>query len=121
MSRIEELNKVLSSLQSESPDVEACALISEDSLMIASPLPQHIEEGRVAGMCATLHNLGSRASSELGLKDLQQVLIRGEEGYAVMVTAALGTMLIVLTNKKAKLGLVFLDMGRAADQIGKIL
>lgn len=121
MSRMDELNRVLRSMQTESPDVEACALISEDSLMIASALPQHIEEGRVAGMCATLLSLGSRAATELRLGEVQQVLIRGSEGYAVMVTATSGTMLIALTTPRAKLGLVFLDMGRAVDEIGRIL
>ena len=49
------------------------------------------------------------------------MLIRGKDGYAVMVTAALGTMLIVLTTSKAKIGLIFLDMARAAEQIGRVL
>jgi predicted regulator of Ras-like GTPase activity (Roadblock/LC7/MglB family) len=58
MSRTEHLNKILRALQSSSPDVEASALISEDGLMIASALPQHVDETRVAGMSATLHEPG---------------------------------------------------------------
>jgi predicted regulator of Ras-like GTPase activity (Roadblock/LC7/MglB family) len=121
MARIEELNKILRTLQSGTPDIEASALISEDGLMIASALPQHVEELRVAGMSSTLLSLGTRAAMELERGDLRQVLIRGERGYAIMVTAAQGTMLLVLTTKDAKLGLVFLDMSRAVEQIKKIL
>lgn len=121
MSRVEELNKILRNLQSGTPDIEASALISEDGLMVASALPQHVEELRVAGMSSTLLSLGTRAAHELERGKLQQVLIRGENGYAVMVTAAPGTMLLVLTARDAKLGLIFLDMGRAVDQIKKIL
>jgi hypothetical protein len=121
MARIEELNKILRTLQSGTPDIEASALISEDGLMIASALPQHVEELRVAGMSSTLLSLGTRAATELERGDLHQVLIRGERGYAIMVTAAQGTMLLVLTTKDAKLGLVFLDMSRAVEQIKKIL
>jgi hypothetical protein len=105
----------------ESFDVEACALISEDSLIIASALPQHLEELRVAGMCATLLNLGSRAAKELKRGNLQQVVIRGEHGYVVMMTAARGTMLIVMTTKLAKLGLIFLDMTTTIEEISRII
>ncbi len=121
MARIEELNKILRTLQSGTPDIEASALISEDGLMIASALPQHVEELRVAGMSSTLLSLGTRAAMELERGELRQVLIRGDRGYAIMVTAAQGTMLLVLTTKEAKLGLVFLDMSRAVEQIKKIL
>ena len=120
-SRTETLNRILRNLQTESPDVEASALISEDGLMIASALPQHIEEMRVAGMSATLLSLGSRAARELELADLQQVLIKGSDGYAVMVHASEGTMLICLTTTSARLGLIFLDMSRAVEEIGKVL
>jgi predicted regulator of Ras-like GTPase activity (Roadblock/LC7/MglB family) len=121
LSRTERLNRVLRSLQAESPDVVAAALMSEDGLIIASALPQHIEEVRVGGMSATLLSLGMRAASELSLGHVEQVLIRGQEGYAVMSTAASGTLLLVVTTHQAKLGLLFLDMNRAIAEIGKII
>ena len=108
MSRVEELNRILRSLQAGTPDIEASALISEDGLMIASALPQHIEELRVAGMSSTLLSL-------------EQVLIRGEDGYAVMVNAASGTSLLVLAGKEAKLGLIFLDMNQAVSELERAL
>jgi len=88
MSRVDDLNRILRTLQSGTPDIDASALISEDGLIIASALPQHVDELRVAAMSSTLLSLGSRASAELGRGDLEQVLIRGPGGYAVMVTAA---------------------------------
>lgn len=121
MSRTEELNNVLRALQSGTPDIEASALISEDGLMIASALPQHVEEVRVAGMSSTLLSLGTRAANELSRGDMQQVLIRGAQGYVVMVRASEGTMLLALTTPEAKLGLIFLDMSRAVKDITKIL
>ena len=39
MSRTEALNRILRALQIGSTDVEACALISDDGLMIASASP----------------------------------------------------------------------------------
>jgi uncharacterized protein len=121
MSRVDDLNRILRTLQSGTPDISASALISEDGLIIASALPQHIDELRVAAMSSTLLSLGSRASTELERGDLEQVLIRGPGGYAVMVIAAQGTLLLVLTTQSAKLGLIFFEMARAVEQIKKIL
>jgi predicted regulator of Ras-like GTPase activity (Roadblock/LC7/MglB family) len=121
MSRVDDLNRILRTLQSGTPDIDASALISEDGLIIASALPQHVDELRVAAMSSTLLSLGSRASAELGRGDLEQVLIRGPGGYAVMVTAAQGTLLLVLTTQAAKLGLVFFELSRAVEQIKKVL
>lgn len=121
MSRLDDLNLVLRNLLSGTPDIEAAAVISEDGLVIASALPQHIEEVRVAGMSAILLSLGTRAAAELGRGGLEQVLIRGSKGYTVMINAAPGTLLLVLTTEDAKLGLIFLDMKRAAAEIVRIL
>lgn len=121
MSRVDALNRILRNLQSSSPDVEASALISEDGLMIASALPQHIEETRVSAMTATLLSLGTRAAVELARGEVREVLVRGSEGYAVMMAASSGTLLLVLANRDAKLGLVFLDLRRAAEEVRKLL
>jgi predicted regulator of Ras-like GTPase activity (Roadblock/LC7/MglB family) len=121
MSRTEHLNKILRALQSGSPDVEASALISEDGLMIASALPAHVDEARVAGMSATIHSLGTRAANELERGTVQEVLVRGEDGYAVLLAAGQGTLLLVMASAQAKLGLIFLDMRRAVADIRKIL
>ena len=121
MSRVDDLNRILRTLSSGTPDIEASALVSEDGLMIASALPQHVQEVRIAGMSSTLLSLGMRTATELGRGNLEQVLIRGTSGYVVMVKAKSGTMLLTLTSKEAKLGLIFLDMSRAVEEIDRIL
>lgn len=121
MNRVEQINQILRQLQMGTPDIEASALVSEDGLLIASALPQHVEEVRVAGMAATLLALGTRASVELDRGGLEQVLIRGQKGYVVMQSAAPGTVLVAMTTREAKLGLIFLDISRAIEQLKKVL
>lgn len=121
MSRIDSVNRVLRNLQAGTPDVEACALVSEDGLMIASALPQHIDETRVAGMTATLASLGVRAAEELERGVVEQVFVKGKKGYAVMFQATDNTLLLVMASRTAKLGLIFLDTQRAAGQLSKVL
>ncbi|MBK9135768.1 MAG: roadblock/LC7 domain-containing protein [Betaproteobacteria bacterium] len=121
MSRVDSLNKVLKNLQSESPGVEACALISEDGLLIASALPQELDETRVGGMSATLVNLGTRAATELRRGDVREVIVRGENGCAVMIHAGRGTVLLVLATESTPLGLIFFDMREALKSIKNVL
>ncbi len=121
MSRLDELNKILRKLQSDSPGLEASALISEDGLMIASALTPELDETRVAGMTATLLNLGTRAAVELARGEVKEVIIRGERGYAVMIDAGRGALLLALANETAKLGLIFFDMHEAIRSLRKVL
>jgi len=121
MSRADELNRVLQRLQYDSPGVEASALISEDGLMIASVLSSGMDEARVAGMTATLLNLGSRAAVELSRGGLREVIVRGEHGYIVLVNAIRGALLLAVTNERAKLGITLFDMREAVRALSKVL
>jgi len=47
--------------------------------------------------------------------------VRGSYGYAVMLAAGAGTLLLVLASKSAKLGLIFLDMRNAVADLKKVL
>lgn len=121
MSRLDSLNKVLKTLQSSSPGVEASALISTDGLMIASALAKEMDETRVSAMTATLLNLGTRAATELRRGEVSEVIVRGDQGYAVMLSAARGALLLVLATEATPLGLIFFDMREAVKGIKTVL
>ncbi len=121
MDRTTSLNKVLKYLQTRSPDVVATALISEDGLTIASALPPEFDDTRIGGMSAAILSLGTRASFELQRGDVTEVIVRGEGGYAVMVKADRGVLLLVVANEDAKLGMIFFDMREAISTIKQIL
>lgn len=121
MSKIEELNTVLSALQASSSDVEACAVVSEDGLIMASALPQGVEEARVAAMSAAMLSMGARTAMELDRGDLEQIFVKGDDGFVVIMQAGANGVLVGLARKDAKLGLLFLDMSRAAQQTAEIL
>jgi len=83
--RTDVLTEILNELNSASTDVEASALISLDGLMIASALPSNMSEERIGAMSAAMLSLGERTAKELARGQLEQVLIRGEKGYVLMV------------------------------------
>ena len=121
MSKSEELNGALSNLQASSADVEACAVVSEDGLIIASSLPQGFEESHIAAMSAAMMSMGSRTAMELKRGNLQQLFVKGENGYVIIMYAGPHAVLLSMTRKEAKLGLIFLDMSRAAEEVAEIL
>jgi len=107
----------LRDLQASSPDVEASAIVSVDGLTIASALPSNVEEDRVSAMSAAMLSLGERISSELGRGNLDQVYIRGINGFVILMSVGEEAVLTVLARERAKLGLLFLDMRRAVDDL----
>jgi hypothetical protein len=111
----------LRDLQASSPDVEASAVVSVDGLTIASALPQGVEEDRVSAMSAAMLSLGERIASELGRGGLDQVYIKGGHGYVVLMSVGEDAVLTVLAREQAKLGLIFLDMRRATEDLSKLI
>lgn len=111
----------LRELHASSPDTEASALISVDGLSIASALPQGVEEDRVSAMSAAMLSLGERIANELGRGSLEQVYIKGEKGYVVLMSVGQEAVLTVLAREHAKLGLILLDMRRAVEDLAKLI
>ena len=111
----------LRELQASSPDTEASAVVSVDGLCMASALPPGVEEDRVSAMSAAMLSLGERIANELGRGSLEQVYIKGEKGYVVLMSVGTEAVLTALAREQAKLGLILLDMRRAADDLVKLI
>jgi predicted regulator of Ras-like GTPase activity (Roadblock/LC7/MglB family) len=120
-SRTERMVDRLREMQISTPDIEASAVVSVDGLIMASSLPPNVEEDRVSAMSAAMLSLGERIASELGRGMLDQVYIRGDNGYVILTAVGEEAVLTALARKEAKLGLVFLDMRRAAEDLEKLV
>ncbi len=119
--RSEMLNSILSDLNGSSADIEASAVLSTDGLMMASLLPAGMDEDRVGAMSAAMLSLGDRTAEELARGALEQVLIKGDKGYILMTHAGNEAVVTVLAKPNARLGLIFLDVKRAAENISKLI
>jgi len=120
-SRTERLVRRLQELQVNTPDVEATAIVSVDGLTMASSLPAGVEEDRVSAMSAAMLSLGERIASELGRGMLDEVYVKGQSGYVVLRAVGEEAVLTVLARQQTKLGLLFLDMRRASEDLAVIL
>jgi predicted regulator of Ras-like GTPase activity (Roadblock/LC7/MglB family) len=120
-SRTELMVNRLRDMQAASPDIEASAVVSVDGLIMASALPAEVEEDRVSAMSAAMLSLGERIASELGRGVLEQVYIRGGRGYVILTAVGEEAVLTALAREQAKLGLVFLEMRRAAEDLTRLV
>jgi predicted regulator of Ras-like GTPase activity (Roadblock/LC7/MglB family) len=120
-SRAELMVDRLRELQAGTADIEASAVVSVDGLTMASALPANVEEDRVAAMSAAMLSLGERIAGELGRGLLDQVYIRGGQGYVLLMSVGEDAVLTVLAREGAKLGLIFLDMGRVVEDLITLL
>jgi predicted regulator of Ras-like GTPase activity (Roadblock/LC7/MglB family) len=116
------LTTVLDDLNGSSTDIEASAVVSTDGLMMASGLPTGMEGDLVGAMSAALLALGDRTARELARGTLlDQVLIKAERGFIVLTYAGKGAVLTVLAKPTARLGLLFLEVKRAAESVALLL
>ena len=120
-SRTERMVDELRDLQMNTQDIEGCAVVSLDGLIMASALPVGMDEDRVSAMAAAMLSLGERIAGELGRGYLDQVYIKGENGYVILMSVGEEAVLIVLARKEARLGLIFLDMRRAVEELTRIV
>jgi predicted regulator of Ras-like GTPase activity (Roadblock/LC7/MglB family) len=113
--------ELLRNLQASSPDIEASSVVSVDGLTMASALPKHMEEDRIAAMSAAMLALGERIAVELGRGLLQQVYIKGSEGYVLVMSVGNEAVLVVLARENAKLGLILMDMHRTVEALYNLI
>src|SRR5258705_13947710 len=120
-SRSEQMVERLRNMQAAAPDIEASAVVSVDGLIIASALQQGVEEDRVSAMSSAILSLGERISGELGRGGVDQVYIKGSKGASVLTSIGDEAVLTALARDEAKLGMIFLEMRRAAEDLVKLV
>ncbi|MHA2364523.1 MAG: roadblock/LC7 domain-containing protein [Candidatus Hodarchaeales archaeon] len=117
---VEELKKFYEKL----PGIEICAVVSVEGLPIShypEELPGTADSTRVAAMTASILSLGERAMLEVGYQELDRILVEGPQGNLITISAGSKAVLTVSAKKTLKIGLLFYDMKRCAEEIAKIL
>lgn len=121
MSRNDQILYILQGLVRRSQDVEGAMLVTLDGLPLASALPQGADEDRVAAMAAAALSMGARTTAELRRGTLEQVLVKGDSGYVVIIASGPDTVLAAISTGEAKLGMLLYEMKLAARDIAREL
>jgi uncharacterized protein len=120
-SRSSRLDRVLTDLLGQAPELQAAAVVSFDGLPMASALPAGMDEDRVAAMSAALLSLGERAAENFGRGSLSQVYVEGENGTVFLVSADDEAVLVAVGAKGAKVGLLMYEVRRSAVRVAEAL
>ena len=119
--RTERIQEVLRGFRTASPDIIGASVVSIEGFVIASVLPSEIDEELVSGMAAAMLGVGERISSELMGSVMEQTYVRSEKGYVVLNAVGADAVLVLLTSKEAKLGLIFIELRRRCAELAKII
>jgi len=119
--RTERIQEVLRGFRTASPEVIGASVVSIEGFVIASVLPSEIDEELVSGMAAAMLGVGERISSELMGSAMEQTYVRSEKGYVVLNAVGSDAVLVLLTSKEAKLGLIFIELRRRCAELAKII
>ncbi|MDI6640146.1 MAG: roadblock/LC7 domain-containing protein [Methanocellales archaeon] len=116
----EKLEKILADFKHAS-DIEASAIVSRDGLIIASDVPGSIHPESFAAMSATMLGAAETATAELrgGIPD--RVIVEFKEGKIITTGAGPKALLIVMTSPEAGLGLILVEMEKAAEKVKELL
>ena len=120
-SRFRDIEEVLHRLEARIADVEGLSVMTKDGLPVASALPDRMEEDRIGAMSAAMLSLGERVVQELERGNIKQVIIEGDNGLVLIIEAGPHAVLAGVCRANAKLGLVLLDMRRAAARLSELV
>jgi uncharacterized protein len=119
--KIGNLQQLIQTFVSSTPDIQGAAIVSPDGLALTSVLPGDMDEERTAAMSAAMLSLGERIGKELSRGTIDRILVEGDKGYSVMVGCGEEAVLLVLASKAAKQGILFLEIRRLAEELTPVL
>jgi predicted regulator of Ras-like GTPase activity (Roadblock/LC7/MglB family) len=72
-------------------------------------------------MSAAMLSLGEQINKEVGLGKLDQLYTRGANGYVVLLAVGQSAVLTTLVKPEAKLGILFLELRKTAEDLAQLL
>ena len=114
------LTKKLKELQRSSPDIEAALIANAEGVMIASALPTGTDERHVFALATQMVSAAEKAAKELNRGELNEVYVKGSDGYILMRGISENALLVALVRKDTNLEVVFSDM-RVADELTELI
>lgn len=119
--RADRLSEVLGELVEHSGQITAAAVISYDGLVMASHLPEELEEDRVGAMSAALLSLGEQAVAGLRCGRLETLFTEGTDGYVFLMSVEGEAVLVAVADAAAKIGLVLFELRQALPGTAEVL
>ncbi|MCC7075482.1 MAG: roadblock/LC7 domain-containing protein [Deltaproteobacteria bacterium] len=119
--RTERINDVLRGIRTSSPEVLGAVLVNADGFIVASVVPNEIDDDLIGGMAASLLGVGERIATSLMRAEMEQTYVRSSKGYIIVNAVGEDSALVLLVTRDAKLGLIFLELKHTVAELEKQL
>ena len=126
--RVHVLEEILRRLHATVAGLHGTVVVSIEGFVVAAyagegraRLDNPVDSPQVAAMAASIIALGERVLGRLSRGEIDRILLDGTEGGIVVVPAGHEAALATMVGKDAKLGLVMLEVRRAANEVERIL
>ena len=117
MMQIEAIQQSLEELKATSSYIEAAALVDQEGFIIASVLPETLEEETVAALLVGFQGLAERSAEELAKGRAHLFFVQTDFGYIAMTHVGEDACLGAFSNRFGKPGLLLVDLKRLARKI----
>jgi uncharacterized protein len=116
-----EVERLISELRSLSGDIESCAVVGPDGMVLYSTHPEGVDRERSQAMLSALIGLSERVAREEGKGSAAQVRVKTGTGHFLLVRLDNGGALAATAGPDARVGLVLYDMRNARPGIEKAI
>jgi predicted regulator of Ras-like GTPase activity (Roadblock/LC7/MglB family) len=117
----ERISEVLRALRQGTPEIIGATLVSSEGFIVASVLPNEVDEDVIGGMAASLLGVGERIAADLLGSQMEQTYVRAPKGYIIVNACGPEAMVVLLVTREAKLGLIFLELKRTVAELVRLL
>lgn len=93
-------------------------LVGKDGLVVSSTLVDHEDAEVLGAMSAAVYGEINKSTKRIGIGTLVDAIIDAEQG-SVLLLEAKDLILVVITQRTVNLGMVKLEMRRAAKRISE--
>ncbi|MGB9589631.1 MAG: roadblock/LC7 domain-containing protein [candidate division WOR-3 bacterium] len=116
-----QVETILKNLIRKTPHIKAAAVINVEGISLASALEQGTNEESFGAMAAALLGLGENVLEEIKGGILREIYIKGEDKMVVIAGAGQEGVLAVSVMSEAPLGLILVEVRKAATEISKVI
>ncbi|MCE9577057.1 MAG: roadblock/LC7 domain-containing protein [Deltaproteobacteria bacterium] len=115
------VNQHLRTLRTSTPEIIGAVVVNMDGFVVSAVIPSEVDDELIGGMAAALIGVGERIATDLMRAQMEQVYIRSPKGYVIINAITDQSALVLLVTREAKLGLVFLELRRVVEELGRVI
>ncbi len=109
--------ELVEKLRRNNPDISAAVVATADGFSVAADSAPEVSADLLAALGADLLARSSRSAEEFGRGQINELYMRCDSGYLIVVQAGSDQALVCLATPAVTLGLLLVDVRRAAGEM----